>query len=316
MTVGYRPKFFLPTGAGKHGALSKIDQYTVPELIANEGASAAANSILYSGALPIDASALFALRALAQTDMVRIEKIPGGNDRLPHAIAAKLRNQIMYGAKVVRIGQNAAEVYATIVENSSYHTFYADYMICTLPFSMLRGMVIDTGFSDLKVQAIQEMNYASVVKVAIETPNRYWEQDGLSGFAQTNQLSEIWSTARSEESNRGVLQFYQEGPLANHLDELDQEERLHFASQAIQTVFPKFEPDFSKVASYSWQEDQFAQGAYGVLAPRQLYKWFKAVASVEGRIHFAGEHTSPTPAFMQGAIASGHRAANEVNVRD
>jgi monoamine oxidase len=37
---------------------------------------------------------------------------------------------------------------------------------------------------------------------------------------------------------------------------------------------------------------------------------------VEGRIHFAGEHISATPCFMQGAIESGYRAAGEVNDRD
>lgn len=104
--------------------------------------------------------------------------------------------------------------------------------------------------------------------------------------------------------------------MATHLDELTQGQRSHFASKSIQTIFPKFVPDFSKAASYSWQDDQFSQGAYGVLFPGQLYSWFKASASVEGRIHFAGEHTSSTPAFMQGAITSGLRAAIEVNVRD
>jgi monoamine oxidase len=33
----------------------------------------------------------------------------------------------------------------------------------------------------------------------------------------------------------------------------------------------------------------------------------------EGRIYFAGEHTSPSPTWMQGALASGNRAAQEVN---
>jgi monoamine oxidase len=37
------------------------------------------------------------------------------------------------------------------------------------------------------------------------------------------------------------------------------------------------------------------------------------IATPEGRIHFAGDHTSPSPAWMEGAIESGHRAAEEVN---
>ena len=33
----------------------------------------------------------------------------------------------------------------------------------------------------------------------------------------------------------------------------------------------------------------------------------------EGRIHFAGDHTSALPGWMQGALESGIRAATEVN---
>ena len=37
------------------------------------------------------------------------------------------------------------------------------------------------------------------------------------------------------------------------------------------------------------------------------------IARAEGRIHFAGEHTSLWPAFMQGALESGERVAREIH---
>ena len=36
------------------------------------------------------------------------------------------------------------------------------------------------------------------------------------------------------------------------------------------------------------------------------------VATVEGRLHFAGEHASLVPGWMQGALESGERAAKEI----
>jgi len=39
-----------------------------------------------------------------------------------------------------------------------------------------------------------------------------------------------------------------------------------------------------------------------------------AHATAEGRLHFAGEHTSCLPGWMQGAFESGHRAAEEVHL--
>jgi len=58
-------------------------------------------------------------------------------------------------------------------------------------------------------------------------------------------------------------------------------------------------------------------GAGGSLAvahrkyPPGTLRLLPVVAAAEGRIHFAGEHTSPWPGWIQGAIHSGLRAARE-----
>ena len=38
-----------------------------------------------------------------------------------------------------------------------------------------------------------------------------------------------------------------------------------------------------------------------------------ALAAAEGRIHFAGEQTSPWTGWMQGALESARRVAREIN---
>jgi monoamine oxidase len=42
-------------------------------------------------------------------------------------------------------------------------------------------------------------------------------------------------------------------------------------------------------------------------------RWLATVARSRGRVHFAGEHTSALRATMEGALASGVRAAHEVH---
>jgi len=37
------------------------------------------------------------------------------------------------------------------------------------------------------------------------------------------------------------------------------------------------------------------------------------IVAPEGRVHFAGEHTSPWSGWMEGALESGLRAAREVD---
>ena len=46
--------------------------------------------------------------------------------------------------------------------------------------------------------------------------------------------------------------------------------------------------------------------------PSQMTAWAAAMARPENRIHFAGEHLSPYTGWMEGALWSGERAAQEI----
>jgi monoamine oxidase len=43
------------------------------------------------------------------------------------------------------------------------------------------------------------------------------------------------------------------------------------------------------------------------------FELLRHTGTPEGRVHFAGEHASPWPGWIQGALHSGLRAAREVN---
>jgi monoamine oxidase len=65
--------------------------------------------------------------------------------------------------------------------------------------------------------------------------------------------------------------------------------------------------------SQIWHEDQFARGAFTYFEPGQMTTLLPIAQRAEGRIHFAGEHTSAWHGWMNGALESGNRAAAEVN---
>ena len=70
------------------------------------------------------------------------------------------------------------------------------------------------------------------------------------------------------------------------------------------------------VASYVklWSEDRFAGGCFAYAEPGQLSWLLPAARCPDNRLHFAGEHTSPTVGWMDGALESGERAAAEITV--
>jgi monoamine oxidase len=62
---------------------------------------------------------------------------------------------------------------------------------------------------------------------------------------------------------------------------------------------------------YCWREDEFALGAWTDTLPGR-WSTFAVARRVEGRVHFAGEHTSAWAGWMEGAVESGKRAAREI----
>jgi monoamine oxidase len=62
-----------------------------------------------------------------------------------------------------------------------------------------------------------------------------------------------------------------------------------------------------------WQEDPWVEGGWSSPGLNEMREVHQVRRRPEGRVHFAGEHTSKLwIAWMNGAIESGERAADEI----
>ena len=95
--------------------------------------------------------------------------------------------------------------------------------------------------------------------------------------------------------------------------ELSESERIRFTLEQMEKVFPEIRENFEGGVSKLWDEDPWARGASSWYRPGQMTELWPHIARVEGRIHFAGDHTSAWIRWMQGALESGNRVAREVN---
>jgi monoamine oxidase len=89
------------------------------------------------------------------------------------------------------------------------------------------------------------------------------------------------------------------------------EERIRWGLENVTKVFPEMTANFDGGTSVVWDEEPWSLGAAAYFAPGEMTTMFPHVATPEGRIHFAGEHTSPLY-VMEGAAQSGVRAAREI----
>jgi monoamine oxidase len=78
-------------------------------------------------------------------------------------------------------------------------------------------------------------------------------------------------------------------------------------------LFNNLNNQFESGLSHIWHEDEWARGAFAYFEPGQMATLLPIAQQPEGRIHFAGEHTSAWHGWMNGALESGNRAAEEIN---
>ncbi|HEY0378507.1 MAG TPA: FAD-dependent oxidoreductase [Pyrinomonadaceae bacterium] len=302
-------------------SLKKYDRLTFSEFMRGRGASPAAVALLRLGYSDlwgdgVDAiSALGLLRDIAHRRYTKQSfAIRGGSDHLPKAFAARLKDKIRYGTAVVKIEHDARGARVISLRAGTHETFAADHLICAVPFSVLRRIEVSPRFSAEKERAIQQLPYTSVSRVYLQTRSRFWLDEGLTGQASTDlPIMSIYDRTENQQGTRGILESYTAGPQARRVTAMKESERLSFTLGQMEKVHPAIRENFEGGASKCWDEDEWARGDYAWFRPGQVTELLPHVARPEGRVHFAGEHASAWPGWMQGALESGNRAAREIN---
>lgn len=302
-------------------SLKEYDRVTFSEFLRKQGASPDAVALLRLGYPDLwgdgvdSVSALGLLRDLALgRDAKQTYTIRGGSDLLPKAFAARLTDKICYGAPVVKIEHNAQGVRVVYLQAGAHKTIAADHLICAVPFSVLRHIEISPRFSPEKERAIEQLPYTSVARVYLQTKKKFWLNEGLTGQASTDlPIMSIYDRTVNQPGTRGILESYMAGPQARRATAMKGSERVSFTLEQMEKVHPAIRENFEGGASKCWDEDEWARGDYAWFKPGQMSSLLPHVARSEGRIHFAGEHASAWPGWMQGALESGNRAAREIN---
>lgn len=243
-----------------------------------------------------------------------LSKIRGGNDRLPYAMADELAGVIRYGARIVRIAQEANGVTITCATPAGRHEIRADRAICTLPYTVLRDIETFPAWSPAKGLAIRNLYMGPVARVFVQTDERFWEADGRNGFATVDQAMEIWSPTFKEPGRRGIVMSYIYEDLAAEYSTLGEADQVARSLSLFERIHPGLKARAEATTTWSWLNHPWSKGAYMVSRPGDFDTILPHVATPEGRIHFAGEHTSPWTGWIQGALHSGLRAAREVQV--
>ena len=301
--------------------LEALDRMTAADFMRSQGASTDAVALLRVGYLDLIGDgidsypALLMLQhlALRQTESYRFA-ITGGTDLLPKAFAARLAPRIRYESPVVAIEPGESGASVIIGRQGEHQRVTADHVVCTIPFAVLRHVNISVPFSPKKTQAIHQLPYTSIARIYLEFRRKPWTTENLYITAATDlPIQWVFEHTVNQLGPHGILETQAAGVEARRLTGMSERDRILFALSQLEKIFPGAQEDFERGTSMSWDEDPWARGAFSYFRPGQMLSLLPHIARPEGRVHFAGEHTSPWSGWMQGALESGLRVAHEIN---
>jgi Monoamine oxidase len=213
-----------------------------------------------------------------------------------------------------------------------------DYVVCAIPFSTLRNVNIRPQFSNLKMQAIKEVNYIDAMKFLMFSKRRFWEEGGeneriIGGGSYTDlPITSVWYPSdhlhyytdqtpvnRNLTAEPGVFiasYSYNQDPV--RLANLDPVIRFDVIKREVEQVhgLPKGYLD-ALILDYKmmdWNREPWERGALCFFTPQQksLFSYGMAMPEYGNRVFMAGDHISAVHRWMQGSLQSGMQAANDL----
>jgi monoamine oxidase len=243
-------------------------------------------------------------------------RIAGGSDALATAFGARLGDSVELEAEVEAVEHDAAGVRVHYRRGGRARTVDGAYAVLAVPTTILRTIDVRPALSPQKRESIKQMAYGGLAKVLLQYRRRFWRQRGFSGFAITDlPVHCTWDTTGNQAGRRGILTCFLGGKDAERLGAMRPPERIASALAQVEQMYPGSRRLFEQGASIYWNDQRFTRGSYSHYSPGTMTAIGPVIALPEGRVHFAGEHTDMVQGYMEGAVASGRRAAGEIERR-
>jgi monoamine oxidase len=224
--------------------------------------------------------------------------IARGTRALVDAIAADVTGELRLSTVVGRISQTEQGVTVT----TSSGDVAAAAAVIAVPLNTLGSLAFDPPLAPLKREAAATGSVGLGVKVWATLRDRY-----RSSFATAPDRFPLTFAQTEAETSDGrplVLAF---GPSAERLPLTDHAS----VAAAIEAMLPGAKVE--SVGGHDWVRDQFSRGTWASYPPGAWLRWAPELERPEGRIAFAGSDIARGwGAYMDGAIETGFRAADEV----
>lgn len=260
--------------------------------------------------------------------------LANGSQALPEALAASLpARSIRFERRLVEITRSSGGTYRLRFDQGGVNeSVDADRIILAIPFIVLRAIDFSgANFDAAKIDAIQSLGYGYHTKLHLQFDRRAWMRVPHPWPEPTT--GQIWTTLRvqsaldyslGQRGGDGLIEVFTAAgpamldtppmPYARVSDSDAVTRHAHSFFDELNRIWPGITSSWNGKATFgNAQADPNIRASYSCWLVGQCTSIAGHEARAQGRVHFAGEHTSVEyQGFMEGGAESGFRAANEI----
>lgn len=244
-------------------------------------------------------------------------RVVGGTHQISERMAEQLGDVVLLGTVVRTIAQDDSGV--TVAYENPDGTpggaITAREVIVAIPPTLAGRIRYLPALPSARDGLTQQIPAGSVIKVQVGYDRPFWREAGLSGFVIS--LEDAFNVVLDnspQDASCGVLVGFLEGAHARTAERLSSDERRDLVLGALVKYFGSEAATPFDYIEMDWCAEEFSRGCYGGRLGCGVWTQYgHALAEPVGRIHWAGAETaSRWNGYMDGAIRSGHRAADEI----
>jgi monoamine oxidase len=188
-----------------------------------------------------------------------------------------------------------------------------DYVVLTLPASVLRRVPITPALPAQQHDAIARLKYGRATKTLLQFSSRFWRAVGRPrAFGSDLPFGAVWDGNEEQRGRTGILSLLAGGSASDATQALVAKDGMRALASQLDWLGSSG-VELRQSRQVVWETDPWARGGYAYFDPAfdpALRQW---LARPFGRLFFAGEHTSfRWQGYMNGAVESGRRAAAEI----
>jgi monoamine oxidase len=226
-------------------------------------------------------------------------------------LAESLGGRVVLGApaQVVRHGQ------AGVVVEAEGRAVAAGRAIVAVPPAVAGRISYRPALPGWRNQLTQRVPMGSVIKVHAIYEEPFWRAEGLSGFVVSDRgpVRVVYDNS-PEDGTPGVLVGFIEGEQARTWARRNPADRRAGILACLTDYFGERAGRPRELLERSWADEEYSGGCYAGYFPPGVWTSFgQALREPIGRLHWAGTETATVwTSYMEGAVQSGERAADEV----